>query len=136
MSRTVAGILATTVLVALLGSGTLAWWWLRPAVNPSVDQGRNVAEDFLLRLREGSPKEVWESTTAEFKSAEGREKFAARVKANPWLLESMEFSSSQQVKVNDVERLEFVFTAAKSGKPVRLLLGREQAQWKIDRLSL
>jgi hypothetical protein len=28
-----------------------------------------------------------------------------------------------------------VFTAAKSGKPVRMLLGREQGQWKVDRLS-
>jgi len=128
--------LATIALVALLGSGTLAWWWLRPAVNPGVDEGRAVAEAFLSRLREGSPKEVWESTTAEFKSAEGGEKFVARVKANRWLLEPMEFSSSQQVKVNDVERLEFVFTAAKSGKPVRLLLGREQGQWRVDRLSL
>jgi len=135
VSRTTAGILATVALAALLGCGSLAWWWLRPAVNPSVDEGRAIAEAFLASLREESPKEAWESTTAEFKSAEGREKFVARVKAHPWLLEPMEYSSSQEVTVTDVDRLEFVFTAAKSGKPVRMLLGREQGQWKVDRLS-
>jgi hypothetical protein len=135
VSRITAGILATVALAALLGCGSLAWWWLSPAVNPGVDEGRAVAESFLSKLRDGGPKEAWESTTAEFKSAEGREKFVARVKANAWLREPMEYSSSQEVKVTDVDRLEFVFTGAKSGKPVRMLLGREQGQWKVDRLS-
>lgn len=135
MSRTTAGILATLAMVALVGGGSLAWWWLRPAVNPGVEEGRAVAESFLSKLRESGPKDAWGSTTAEFKSAEGQEKFSARVKANAWLLEPMEYSSSQDVRVTDVDRLEFVFTAAKSGKPVRLLLGRDHGQWKVDRLS-
>ena len=100
-------LLALTVVVAVAIVGGILLW-NRPAANPSP---------------------------AEFKSAEGKTKFAGRVKANAWLGEPMAFSSVQQVKVNDTDRLEFAFTSAKTGKFVRILLARDQGQWRVDRLS-
>ena len=47
----------------------------------------------------------------------------------------MAFSSAQPVTVNQSERLEFVFTSGKTGKPVRLLLAKDRGQWRVDRLS-
>jgi len=110
-------------------------WPRKPPANPAVDEGRAVAEAFLSRLRTDKPSAVWESTTAEFKSAEGRTKFVARVQKHPWLREQAAFETAREVRVNDAERLEFVFTAPKSGKPIRLLLGSERGSWKVDRLE-
>ena len=127
-------LLALTVVVAVAIVGGILLW-NRPAANPSPAEGQAIAEAFLARLETGDAGAAWESTTAEFKSAEGKTKFAARVKANAWLGEPMAFSSVQQVKVNDTDRLEFAFTSAKTGKFVRILLARDQGQWRVDRLS-
>ena len=107
----------------------------RPALNPGVDEGRLVAEEFLSLLRQDAPAAVWDATTPEFKSAEGKSKFVTRVKRSPWVREPMAFSSAQPVTVNQTERLEFVFTSGKTGKPVRLLLAKDRGQWRVDRLS-
>ena len=133
MPKIVAGVLVASLLAGLVG--VACWVWMRPALNPSIDEGRAVANAFLAGLRNGKAGDTWTATTPEFKSAEGRERFLARLKKNGWLLDPMVFSSSQQVKVNGTERIEFVFTSEKTGKPVRLLVGQDQRQWKVDRLS-
>jgi len=133
LPKKIAGALAAVALMILAAVACRAW--MRPAPNPSIDEGRAVADAFLSGLRGGKPSGIWATTTSEFKSAEGRERFSARLKKNAWLSEPMVFSSAQQVNVNGTERLEFVFTSEKSGKPVRLLVGRDQGEWKVDRLS-
>ena len=133
MPKKIAGALAAVALTVL--AAVACWVWMRPAPNPSIDEGRAVADVFLRGLRGGKPSDVWATTTSEFKNAEGRERFSARLKKNAWLSEPMVFSSAQQVNVNGTERIEFVFTSEKSGKPVRLLVGRDQRQWRVDRLS-
>jgi hypothetical protein len=133
MSKSI--VAAVVVAAALIGGVVLVASNRRPALNPGVDEGRLVAEEFLSLLRQDAPAAVWDATTPEFKSAEGRSKFVARVKRSPWVRESMTFNSAQPVHVNQSERLEFVFTSGKTGKPVRLLLAKDQGQWRVDRLS-
>jgi len=131
--KNVAGVLAASILAGLFGFA--CWVWMRPALNPSIEEGRAVADAFLTGVRDGKTGDVWATTTPEFKSAEGRERFITRLKKNAWVRETMVYSSAQHVNVNGNERIEFVFTSDKSGKPVRLLVGRDQRQWKVDRLS-
>ena len=135
MSKSIVAAVVVAAAAALIGGVVLVAGNRRPALNPGVDEGRLVAEQFLSLLRQDAPAAVWDATTPEFKSAEGKSKFVTRVKRSPWVREPMAFSSAQPVAVNQSERLEFVFTSGKTGKPVRLLLAKDRGQWRVDRLS-
>lgn len=135
MSKNIVAAVVGVTAAALLGGVLMVASNRRPAVNPGVDEGRLAAEAFLGLLRQDATATVWDATTPEFKSAEGKSKFVSRVKRSPWVREPMAFSSAQPVTVNQTERLEFVFTSGKTGKLVRLLLAKDQGQWKVDRLS-
>lgn len=107
--------------------------WLRRPAQPDVDAGRAVADQFLTLLRTGKASQAWQSTTAEFKSAEGRETFLKRVKQHPELTKPLAFVSVQTVTVQDSPRAEYLYRA--EGAPnVRLLAGNELGTWRIDRL--
>lgn len=106
--------------------------WLRAPAQPDVAAGRAVADQFLELLRTGKASEAWQSTTAEFKSAEGRETFLKRVKQHPELTQPLAFVSVQTVTVQDSPRAEYLYRAEKG--TVRLLAGNELGTWRIDRL--
>lgn len=108
------------------------WLWTRPATHPSPDAGRAVADDFLEQLREGHPEQAWEATTAEFKSAQGKESFVRKVKPVKFLKEPLNFVSMQTVKVGEQPRAEYLYQTA-TGENVRIVLGREASVWKVDR---
>lgn len=122
------------VLVAIFVVAVAAaiWLWTRPGSKPDADAGRAVAETFLGDLREGRAPQAWDSTTAEFKSAQGKESFARSVRPLKFLKEPLDFVSVQEVAVGDQARSEFLFRA-KTGETVRIVLGREDDQWKVDR---
>ena len=122
--------------IVLLPVAVAVFLWSRPAPNPSPEEGRAIAEAFLARIGAGDVREAWDSTTAEFKSAEGQATFQARVAANAWLAKPVAFSSVQRVEVNGVERFEFSFTSTANGKFVRILLARDPRDWKVDRMTL
>jgi hypothetical protein len=107
--------------------------WLRAPAQPDVAAGREVADRFLALLRAGKASEAWQSTTAEFKSAEGRETFLKRVKQHPELSKPLAFVSVQTVTVQDSPRAEYLYRAEGAGT-VRLLAGNELGTWRIDRL--
>ncbi len=108
------------------------WLWSRPSSQPGLDAGQAVAESFLTELREGHIPQAWESTTAEFKSAQGKEAFTREVKPVKFLKDAMDFVSVQTVSVGNQARSEYLFRA-KSGETVRIVLGREDGNWKVDR---
>jgi hypothetical protein len=130
-----------TVLIVLLVifvvlAGAVAWTWRRAPTQPSVEEGRAVAERFLELLRTGNPAQAWESTTAEFKSAEGRESFLRYVKKHAFLTKPVTFVSMQSVTIEDSPRAEYLYRAADGAATVRLLAGREQDTWRIDRVAV
>lgn len=122
-------VLLVLFVVLLLAA---LWLWSRPSSQPGLDAGQAVAESFLTELREGHVPQAWESTTAEFKSAQGKEAFARDVKPVKFLKDSLDFVSMQTVSVGDQPRSEYLFRA-KSGETVRIVLGREDGAWKVDR---
>ncbi len=84
------------------------------------------------------PEDAWQATSAEFKSAEGREVFVKRVKRTPVLKSPLDFVSMQTVQVGTAPRGEFLYRASKgdeAGKSVRLLVNKEFGEWKIDRVT-
>lgn len=122
------------VLLALLLilAGVAAWLWMSPTTQPSLDAGRAVAEAFLTELREARPEKAWDSTTAEFKSAQGREAFQREVKPLTFLQQPLDFVSTQVVTIQEQPRTEYLFRA-KTGETVRVVIGKEAGQWKVDR---
>lgn len=122
----------SVILLAAFG-GALALW-MQPATQPSEDVGQKVAEVFLTHLRAGHAEQAWDSTTAEFKSAQGRESFIAAVKKQDTLRGELHFVSVQTVTVQEQPRSEYLFRGAdNTGKSnVRIVIGREQGEWKVD----
>lgn len=120
------------VLLALLGA--VGWYWLRPSTQPALDEGQAVAAAFLTAIREGRPDQAWASTTAEFKSAEGQESFLRLVKTKPFLKEPLTFVSLQEVAIQEQPRSEYLYREAQSAATVRLVIGREAGEWKVDRV--
>jgi hypothetical protein len=125
-------ILLIALLVVL--AGVVGWLWMQPATQPDLDEGRAVADKFLSDVRGGQAEAAWESTTAEFKSADGREQFLAMVKGKPVLGQPLDFISAQTVTVLEQPRTEYLFRDPKTGATVRLVLGNEGGVWKVDRL--
>lgn len=131
-----------TMLVALLailivGGSVAAWLWLRPATRPSLDTGREVAESFLAGIRAGHAGDAWESTTAEFKSAQGKESFTRAMAQAAVLKQPLDFISMQTVEINGQSRAEYLFRALSApGGTVRLVIGREGGVWKVDRMVM
>lgn len=133
--RTALIVLAAMLLLAAAGA---AWFVLSEPGRPSVDQGMAVADAFLALLRDGKADEAWQSTTAEFKSFEGKENFHARVAKSPSLKLPLKFVSTQPVAVGDRPRDEFLYQAKNDQNKmstVRVLIGRENGEWKVDRLT-
>ena len=125
------GILLLIALGAYFGPKYL----MRTPTQPDVEVGRVVAEDFLQLTRSTNPGKAWDGSTAEFKSIEGRESFIRKIRTNPVLKEPLQFVSSQQVLIADEPRVEYVFQSPKA-KMVRVLIGYENGDWKVDRLTL
>ena len=125
-------IVLVAVFVALAIAVVLLW--RKPATEPNIDEGRAVAEKFLDLIRAGQAPQAWESTTAEFKSAEGRESFVLSVKKQPALAKPLAFVSVQKATVQGDPRAEYIYRAAEGGKTVRLLAGSDRGSWRIDRM--
>ena len=87
------------------------------------------------KVRNGHAAEAWESTTAEFKSALGREAFQRSVASSVLLKQPLEFASTQTVSVQDQSRAEYLFhNPTLKGPTARIVIGREAGTWKVDRL--
>jgi hypothetical protein len=121
--RSVIAIAAATALLALTGCGTSI---------PEPDASRGIAAKFLEQIRSGKGADAWQSTTAEFKSASGKESFLREVKADKSVKSETSFVSQQSVKVQDQDRPELLFRTS-DGKEIRIVLGQEAGAWKVDR---
>ena len=132
-----AGSSRLILLIAILMVVSIAafWLWKQFPAQQTVEEGQEVAEEFLASLKDGKVDEVWESTTAEFKSAQGKESFVRKVKPIKFLKEPLDFVSVQTVLIGDQSRREFLYRAEKGGT-VRIVVGHESGVWKVDRWTL
>lgn len=125
-------MLVVLIVLLVIGASAAVWLWSSAATQPSPDEGRQIAEKFLQHVREGRAAAAWDSTSAEFKSALGRESFVKEAKATAWLAKPVEFVSTNTVTVQDQPRSEYLFRSPE-GKEIRLVLGNEAGTWKVDR---
>lgn len=127
--------LLVALIVVLLAAVFAIWkYWSQPPTKPETEVGRGVAQAFLDKVREGRAGEAWDGTTAEFKSIEGRESFIRSSAKRSALKQQLHFASMQNVQVKDQSRAEYVFQSA-DGKMVRVLVGYDAGEWKVDRLT-
>ena len=122
-------------IVVLAGAYFAARRIMQPPTQAPADAGRASADEFLKLVHDGQAGLAWDSATSEFKSIEGRESFIRKVKATAILREPFSFSSMQQVAVHDSPRSEVLYTSSKSGGTVRVLIGYEGGDWRVDRLT-
>ena len=101
----------------------------------SEEDGRPVAEAFVELIRSGKASEAWDSTTAEFKSAEGKESFLRSLKGKTFLSDPLTFDSVQTADMNGKKRNEFRFKS-KGGHEVVVVVGPENGEWKVDWLTI
>lgn len=127
------GAVVVVLVIAIAGYFSIRQWF-QPPTQPDVDVGRTVVEQFLSAVRKGNAGAAWDATSTEFKSVEGRESFIRKTKSMPILAEPLQFNSTQQVLVQDKPRTEYLFQSPKA-KMVRVLLGYERGEWKVDRLA-
>jgi hypothetical protein len=126
---------AAAVGLALAGG---AWYLLRDRAPPPAEPaiGRRVADAFLAQLRAGQFDAAWQSTTAEFKSDEGRESFARYVRSNPLLRQPLEFVTYEVSDLNGLARGQCRYSppagSKTGGKQVRLVIAQELGEWKVE----
>ena len=118
-----------------VAAAVVVWWRWSPATQPNPDVGQRVVDDFLTQLRDGQSDAAWQTTTAEFKSALGREKFLRFVKERSYFKQPLSFVSMQTVRVQNQPRSEFVYRTADSKATVRVLVGSESGAWHVDRMT-
>ena len=128
-------LLVGLIAVVLLAAAAWLLFWNKGPAEPTVDEGRKIAEEFLSLLERGEAAKAWDSTTAEFKSALGRERFVSQAAQAPILKKPLQFASTQAVNVSDAPRIEFVYQPSDGAGMVRLLVAQEAGAWKIDRAT-
>lgn len=133
--------LAGVVIIALVGWGG-SYLLRRPAPQAPPDVGKEVAELFLQQIRAGNSDVAWQSTTADFKSDEGRESFARYVREHATVWPALEFQEYRQGELNGLPRGQCVFrVSAKTAIPepisvVRIAVAKEEDAWKVEGLFL
>jgi hypothetical protein len=99
--------------------------WLLFGTNaaPALDEAkaRDTAAQFLARLRDGKADEAWQSTSAEFKSLQGRDTFRSYVRSKKALKSPAEFRRFEP-KPGPLPLADCVFQPA-SGGPIVVTLG-------------
>jgi hypothetical protein len=126
-------LLVVLLVVFVVLAIVVFFTWRSAPTQPDLEEGRAVAESFLELVRKGQPQQAWESTTSEFKSAQGRESFVQYVKKHPALAAPLNFVSVQTVTLQNSPRAEYLYRSA-DGKNVRLLAGNERGTWRVDRV--
>lgn len=129
-------IIASIVLVAALGA--IAYQFLGKSSSPPPDNGVSIAEPFLASVRSGQVDAAWDSTSAEFKSLQGKEEFKKYVKEHPVLKEPLGLETFQNVTLSKKTCLQCNFhkEAAPGAKPkVRVFIAQDVGgAWKVERL--
>lgn len=129
-SKRLVGLLALLIVMSV---AAVCLWW-KPSTQPSADAGQQVVEAFLQKIREGHPDQAWDSTTAEFKSAQGKESFVRSVEDIEFLKQPMRFFAVQTVTVQNQPRSEYLFRAPDGNAKtnIRVVIGAEGSEWKVD----
>lgn len=107
---------------------------------PDDSEARSVIDHFMEQLRTGEVDAAWESTTADFKSDEGRDTFRQYVRERDVLSKPLEFVELQEVEVHGLKRWEAILRplADQTDQPVtvRTMIAQEAGVWKVERIEV
>ena len=129
LHRQIIPLAVLSLAVALIGCGRS-----QPPADAAV--GRRVADAFLEQVRAGQLDAAWKSTTAEFKSDEGRESFIRDVKSKPFLRQPLAFVNYEVTNLNGLTRAQCIYesTAGKQSPAARLriIVAQDAGEWRVD----
>ena len=111
----------------------------RGPVPADPEVGRRVADTFLAQVESGKLNEAWESTTAEFKSDEGRESFIREVKSKSQLRGPLNFVSYEVTELNGLKRGQCTYHSDAGKAPVlrvRIVVAQDAGEWRVDGLFI
>lgn len=124
------------VLSVVVACATLIAGCGSPA--PDDSQARAVVDTFLQQLHSGEIDAAWESTTADFKSDEGRDSFRLYVQDRQFLSGPLNFEESRQIEIHGLTRWEAVLQSSGDSETaaatIRIMIALENDIWKVDRL--
>lgn len=127
-------LLLRWLLPVLLAASLTSCNHRQPPADPAV--GQRVADAFLAQLRAGQVDQAWQSTTAEFKSYEGRESFARYVRQHPYLKQPLTFVEYQVGELNGLPRGQCLYQPPSSAKSkdlkIRVAVAQEANEWKVE----
>ncbi len=110
----------------------------QPVADSAV--GQKVADEFVAKILAGQLEPAWESTTAEFKSDEGRESFIREVRAKPAMRGPINFLGYEMVDLNGLKRGQCLYelTGGQKSAPgkLRILVANENGSWRVDGLFM
>src|SRR5688572_18505508 len=107
----------------------------RAAPAATADVARPVADKFLEQIRAGQASAAWESTTADFKSDEGRESFLRLVAQTPELSQPVEFISHEVIETHGLKRARCLYQSKQtppSTRKIHVLVAQELDVWKVE----
>jgi len=111
-----------------------------PPTVPDLEVGRAVADKFMQSVTSGKAAEAWDTTTVEFKSAEGRDSFARSIKKMRWLAKPAKFTAAGAVESPLGPRAEYTYQSTDGKHQVRLLISPVSTssgiEWQVDRIKL
>ncbi len=122
-------------MLLVLGFGVWSMMKTGTAELPSETEGKAVAETFLQQVQSGQAAAAWESTTAEFKSAEGREAFLRVVQSEKKVFQTAEFESCQSIEQHGMKFTEYSFKSS-TGRKLIVTPGFEQDGWRVTAVRI
>jgi hypothetical protein len=126
-------VILVAVAVVVVVAGVILF--RRSSEAASLEQAQSAAVRFLEELQSGQIDAAWEGTTAEFKSFIGRDRLRRMVDETPELQEPCELLECREADVEQLTLLECLFrSTVTSETTVRVLLGNERGEWKVERL--
>ncbi len=102
---------------------------------PELEEGRAVTDKFMQSVCTGKAADAWDTTSVEFKSAEGRDSFARTVKKLKWLGKPAQFAAAATIESPQGPRAEYTYRSADGKHQVRLMISPHDAAWQVDRIK-
>lgn len=126
-------VVVAPVVLALAACGWALWG--RDGTPSLSDAGaRGIATAFLSDVRAGKVDDAWGTTSADFKSMYGRDRFRGYARSKPLLKAPAECESCEFRTEGELRIAECTFRPSSGKGVVKVVLHPHQGQWKVGRL--
>lgn len=128
-------VVIVPVLLTLVGVGVWFVFFRDRVPNLSSEGAKDMAERFLTEVRTGRVDAAWETTSSDFKSMYGRDRFRGYVRSKPMLKSTAEFEKCEFKSEGPLRLAECTFRLG--GKStITIVLHPDQGNWKVGRFNV